>query len=74
MNSFIAPMKLQINVQIAYIFVVYEEGRIESKMPQIVEFRKWRMSIENRESVFEGRIEWNDEFRTILVSHLWSLF
>lgn len=63
-------MKLQINVQIAYIFVVYEEGRIESKMPQIVEFRKWRMSIENRESVFEGRIEWNDEFRTILVSHL----
>lgn len=67
-------MKLQINVQIAYIFVVYEEGRIESKMPQIVEFRKWRMSIENRESVFEGRIEWNDEFRTILVSHLWSLF
>lgn len=67
-------MKLQINVQIAYIFVVYEEGRIESKMPQIVEFRKWGMSIENRESVFEGRIEWNDEFRTILVSHLWSLF
>ena len=67
-------MKLHINVQIAYIFVVYEEGRIESKMPQIVEFRKWRMSIENRESVFEGRIEWNDEFRTILVSHLWSLF
>lgn len=67
-------MKLQINVQIAYIFVVYEEGRIESKMPQIVEFRKWRMSIENRESVFEGRVEWNDEFRTILVSHLWSLF
>lgn len=63
-------MKLQINVQIAYIFVVYEEGRIESKIPQIVEFRKWRMSIENRESVFEGRIEWNDEFRTILVSHL----
>lgn len=63
-------MKLQINFQIAYIFVVYEEGRIESKMPQIVEFRKWRMSIENRESVFEGRIEWNDEFRTILVSHL----
>lgn len=63
-------MKLQINVQIAYIFVVYEEGRIESKMPQIVEFRKWRMSIENRESVFEGRVEWNDEFRTILVSHL----
>lgn len=63
-------MKLQINVQIAYIFVVYEEGRIESKMPQIVEFRKWGMSIENRESVFEGRIEWNDEFRTILVSHL----
>ena len=63
-------MKLQINVQIAYIFVVYEEGRIESKMSQIVEFRKWRMSIENRESVFEGRIEWNDEFRTILVSHL----
>ena len=63
-------MKLQINVQIAYIFVVYEEGRIESKMPQIVEFRKWRMSVENRESVFEGRIEWNDEFRTILVSHL----
>ena len=50
-------MKLQINAQIAYIFVVYEEGRIESKMPQIVEFRKWRMSIENRESVFEGRIE-----------------
>lgn len=70
MNSFIAPIKLQINVQIAYIFVVYEEGRIESKMPQIVEFRKWGMSIENRESVFEGRIEWNDEFRTILVSHL----
>ena len=67
-------MKLQINAQIAYIFVVYEEGRIESKMPQIVEFRKWGMSIENRESVFEGRIEWNDEFRTILVSHLWSLF
>ena len=63
-------MKLQINFQIAYIFVVYEEGRIESKIPQIVEFRKWRMSIENRESVFEGRIEWNDEFRTILVSHL----
>lgn len=63
-------MKLQINFQIAYIFVVYEEGRIESKMPQIVEFRKWGMSIENRESVFEGRIEWNDEFRTILVSHL----
>lgn len=63
-------MKLQINFQIAYIFVVYEEGRIESKMPQIVEFRKWRMSIENRESVFEGRVEWNDEFRTILVSHL----
>ena len=63
-------MKLQINVQIAYIFVVYEEGRIESKMPQIVEFRKWGMSIENRESVFEGRVEWNDEFRTILVSHL----
>lgn len=63
-------MKLQINVQIAYIFVVYEEGRIESKIPQIVEFRKWRMSIENRESVFEGRVEWNDEFRTILVSHL----
>ena len=63
-------MKLQINFQIAYIFVVYEEGRIESKMSQIVEFRKWRMSIENRESVFEGRIEWNDEFRTILVSHL----
>lgn len=67
-------MKLQINVQIAYIFVVYEEGRIESKMPQIVEFRKWGMSIENRESVFEGRVEWNDEFRTMLVSHLWSLF
>lgn len=63
-------MKLQINFQIAYIFVVYEEGRIESKMPQIVEFRKWGMSIENRESVFEGRVEWNDEFRTILVSHL----
>ena len=63
-------MKLQINFQIAYIFVVYEEGRIESKMPQIVEFRKWRMSIENRESEFEGRVEWNDEFRTILVSHL----
>ena len=63
-------MKLQINVQIAYIFVVYEEGRIESKIPQIVEFRKWRMSIENRESVFEGSVEWNDEFRTILVSHL----
>lgn len=63
-------MKLQINVQIAYIFVVYEEGRIESKMPQIVEFRKWRMSVENRESVFEGRVEWNDELRTILVSHL----
>lgn len=67
-------MKLQINVQTAYIFVVYEEGRVESKMPQIVEFRKWGMSIENRESVFEGRVEWNDEFRTILVSHLWSLF
>lgn len=63
-------MKLQINVQIAYIFVVYEEGRIESKMPQIVEFRKWRMSIENRESVFEGRVDCNDELRTILVSHL----